>query len=41
MIDSAKPKYVLAYPKGESKGTRGAIKYAQDKGYRVKVRELE
>lgn len=40
MIDSAKPKYVYAYPKGESKGTRNAVKYAQDRGYRVNVREL-
>lgn len=40
MIDTAKPKYVLAYPKGESKGTRGAMKYAENKGYRVRTREL-
>jgi GNAT superfamily N-acetyltransferase len=40
MLEHRKYKKVYAYPKGESKGTRGMIKLAQDKGHKVKVREL-
>jgi SLOG family YspA-like protein len=41
MLQRAQPKKVLAYPKGESKGTRGAIAEAKKQGYKVKVRELK
>lgn len=39
MLDSEKPDVVLAWPLGESRGTRGCIEMALDRGLYVEIRE--